>query len=384
MVALWLSAVTAPRPIVPDYRGANLVNVVPGLLRAPGERPSWFPAPLAHARQVLLLVADGLGWLQLHERAHLAPVLSGMPGGPITTVAPSTTATALTSITVGAAPAVHGVVGFRVVVEGPAGPEVLNVLRWRTPSGDARPFVDPLEFQPLEAFGGRPVPVVSKAEFAGTGFSDAHQRGALLASWVVTSSLPVEARRLLAGGEPLVYAYYEGIDKVAHVHGFGAHYDAELAALDRLVGDLLDVLPPGAALAVTADHGQVEVGPRARTLDERVAALTAMTSGEARFRWLHADGGGPAAVERLAAAAEEVYGQEAWVATVGAVEEQGWFGGRLDDRVRGRLGDVALVPHEPVGYLDARDPSERILACRHGSLTPEEMLVPFVARSLVL
>ena len=41
-----------------------------------------------------------------------------MTGGPITTVVPSTTATALTSIATGEAPCRHGVMGYRVRVEG--------------------------------------------------------------------------------------------------------------------------------------------------------------------------------------------------------------------------------------------------------------------------
>ena len=55
-------------------------------------------------------------------------------------------------------------------------------------------------------------------------------------------------RRLLAAGEPFVYAYYDGLDKVAHEHGLGEHYAEELRIVDRLVGDLIEVLPPGAVL----------------------------------------------------------------------------------------------------------------------------------------
>ena len=47
-----------------------------------------------------------------------------MEGGAITTVAPSTTATALTSIATGLAPAQHGIVGYRMLVDD----DVLNVL----------------------------------------------------------------------------------------------------------------------------------------------------------------------------------------------------------------------------------------------------------------
>jgi predicted AlkP superfamily phosphohydrolase/phosphomutase len=71
----------------------------------------------------VLLALDGLGWDQLEERRHLAPTLAGMAGGAITTVAPSTTATAMSSLTLGCSPGEHGVVGYRINVRG----DVLNV-----------------------------------------------------------------------------------------------------------------------------------------------------------------------------------------------------------------------------------------------------------------
>lgn len=365
---------SAPPPVAPAYGDGSLADVVPALLAPGGARPGWLPAAAAEGPAVLL-VLDGLGWTQLEARRHLAPTMAAMAGGAITSVAPTTTATALTSITTGAPPARHGVVGYKVAVEGPSGREVMNVLRWRTASGDARGFVDPLAFQVLPAFAGRPVPVVSRREFEGTGFSTAHMQGARQAGWVVPSSLPVLVAREAAAGEALTYAYYEGVDKVAHVHGFGEEYDAELAAADRLVGDLLDALPPHVTLLVTADHGQVEVGGRAEPLDEGVLEAAELVSGEARWRWLHAR---PGAAGDLAAAALARYGDQAWVRTVDEVEEAGWLGGPLDTRARERLGDVAVIPWEPVGYLDAGDGDTR-LVCRHGSLTADEVLVPLLA-----
>jgi hypothetical protein len=370
-----------PSPVLPDYEGANLCRLVPAFLASPDGRPAWLPPALRTASQVVLLVVDGLGWLQLQSRGHLAPNLTAMAGGPITSVVPSTTAVALTSLTVGAPPAAHGVVGYRVVVEGPTGPEVLNVLRWRTPSGDARAFVDPRLFQPIQPFDGRPVPVVSKSEFTGTAFTDAHQRDTPVAGWSLASSLAVEVQQLLEGGEPFVYAYYEGIDKIAHIKGFGPYYDAELVALDRIVADLLGVLPTGAALAVTADHGQVQVGRAVVALDDRLIDETAMLSGEGRFRWLHAKPeGGSEAVDRLFKLADELYGDSAWVVTCQQMEDEGWFGGPLAPDVRARLGDVALIPFEPVAYLDPADTGDARLVCRHGSLTAEEMLVPLLGQ----
>jgi hypothetical protein len=367
---------TDPEPVLPDYGGACLDGLVPGLLAAPSDRPAWLPDGAGAARQVVLLVLDGLGWLQLRARPGLAPVLGDLTGGAITSVVPTTTATALTSISLGRPPAAHGVVGYRMVVPGPTGPEVLNVLRWRTQSGDARPFAPPERLQPGEAFLGRPVPVATRFEFAGSGFTLAHLRGGRLVGWALPSTLVVEVRRLLGDGEPFVYAYYDGIDKIAHIYGFGEHYDAELVAVDRLVGDLAAVLPAGAVLLVTADHGQVSVGRAAVAIDQAVMAHVALVSGEGRFRWLHAR---PGADADLVDAARSRYAGEAWVHTVEEVEALGWFGGPLTSESRARLGDVALVPHRPIAYLDPADPGDARLVCRHGSLTAEEMQVPLLA-----
>ncbi|HZQ27111.1 MAG TPA: alkaline phosphatase family protein [Acidimicrobiales bacterium] len=367
-----LSSPKAPAPVLPDYGGACIDAVVPSLLR--GLRPSWLPAEAAGARQVVLLALDGLGWEQLQERraAGLAPQLASMAGGPITTVAPSTTATALTSLVTGTPPAQHGVLGYRVATAH----GVLNVLRWRTPEGDARQTVPPAEFQRLPPFEGRPVPVVTRAEFARTGFTTAQFTGARLVGWRALSTLVVEVRALLEAGEPFVYAYYDGVDKVAHEYGFGAHYDAELAATDRLVADLCSVLPPGAVLVVTADHGQVQVGSALVTLDPDVLADVELLSGEARFRWLHLRPGVRA--DDVAALARSFYGELAWVHTRDEVIEAGWFGGPVPPDLVDRIGDVAVVPFQPVALLDPADTGETTLVCRHGSLTSAEMLVPLL------
>jgi hypothetical protein len=350
--------------------------MAPALLSAPGARPAWLPAPARTAEQVVLLVLDGLGWEQLGPRRALAPALDDMEGGAITSVVPTTTATALTSIALGQPPARHGVVGYRLRVDGPTGQEVLNVLRWRTVSGDARPFLPPLAFQPTPAFLGRGVPVVTKAEFLTSGFTIAHLSGARQVGWWQPSGLAVEVKALLAAGERFVYAYYDGVDKVAHISGFDAHYDAELVAADRLVADLRAVLPAGAVLVVTADHGQVEVGRAVFPVDPALVADTTMMSGEGRFRWLHAR---PGRADVLAEAARSRYRDEAWVWTLDELEAGGWFGGPLTAVMRQRLGDVALVPFLAVAYQDPADTGEQRLVCRHGSLTRAEMLVPCLA-----
>lgn len=363
---------SGPAPFLPDYRGGCVANVVPALL-AGGPAPAWLPEPVRGARPVVLLVLDGLGWDQLQDRARLAPTLAAMAGGPITSVAPTTTATALTSIVTGTAPGEHGIVGYRMHV---GDGRVLNVLRWRTEDGDARQSVPPGDIRTAPPFCGVSVPAVVRAEFAATGFTLAHLEGARLRGWRMASTLVTEVRQLLGTGEPFVYAYYDGIDKVAHEFGLGEHYDAEVAATDRLVADLLALLPDGAALVVTSDHGQVHVGQQLVKLDRRVLQGVWLQSGEGRFLWLHCE---PGAAARVRDAAEVCHGDVAWVRTRAEAVAEGWFGPSLSPDAEARLGDVALVPFAPLALVDPGDERPHTLVSRHGSLTRDEMLVPLLA-----
>jgi predicted AlkP superfamily pyrophosphatase or phosphodiesterase len=371
-------------PVLPDYDGGSLSSVMPALFSALAEEvsaPTWVPTPVQGARQIVLLVLDGLGWEQLQAFARSAPTLASATGGPITSVCPTTTATALTSLTTGVAPSVHGIMGYRLRVDldGPdsTGPgEVMNVLRWRTGRGDMRRRLPPPQFQKVAPFGGRAVPAVTRSEFASTGFTAAHLTGVRLFGWSVPSALVVNVRRLLGAGEAFVYAYYDGLDKVAHEHGLGDHYLQELTVVDRLVADLLGVLPPGAVLAVTSDHGQVEVGGATRLPAPALFDMVDLFSGEGRFRWLHVR---PGALRDAVDVATEAHGTEAWVRTKEQMVDEGWFGGSLTPEISRRLGDVALVARAPVAFLDPADTGETRLMGRHGSLTSAEMTVPFVA-----
>jgi hypothetical protein len=359
------------QPLLPDYGGACVVNVVPALLEPAADVPPWLPPGVADAEQVVLLVLDGLGWLQLQDRRPLAPNLCAMAGEPITTVAPSTTSTALTSIATGLTPGEHGVIGYRIDVAG----DVLNVLRWSIGGRDARVPVPPGSIQGVASFLGHRPAIVTRAEFRNSGFSQAHLDGSRFTGYRMTSTLVAETARVLRENEQFVYCYYDGIDKVAHEYGLGDVYDAELRSVDRLVADMQEILPPGAALVVTADHGQVDVGDRIVRLHPDVLAQTSMQSGEGRFRWLHAR---PGRAEALLEAATRHHAHEGWITTRDQAIAEGWFGPKVTEASRSRLGDVALVARDAIAFHDPDDTGPYVLIGRHGSLTPEEMLVPLL------
>jgi predicted AlkP superfamily pyrophosphatase or phosphodiesterase len=364
----------ATQPSIPDYAGGCIANVVPALFDRPDERPEWLPEPAYDAERVALVLLDGLGWEQLEPRRHLAPTLAGMAGGPITSVLPTTTATALTSLSTGVAPGEHGVIGYRIHVHG----EVLNILRWTTAAGDARHTIPPTKVQPQLSFLGHRPPVVTRAEFARTGFTLAHLDGVRLHGYRMASTLVTEVAQVLRSPEPFVYAYYDGIDKVSHEYGLGEHYDAELAAADQLVASVLEAVPPGTTVVVTSDHGQVQVGGNLIPLASDVMAHVSLQSGEGRFRWLHAR---PGHATALVDAARSSHSDTAWVLTRDEIIDAGWFGPVVSADAASRLGDVAIVARDDVAFIEPTDTGPYELVGRHGSATPAELYVPLLAQT---
>ena len=358
--------------VLPDYDGACTANVMRPLVEDPDNVPDWFPTRLDGVEQIVLLVLDGLGWHQMQERRDMLRGLSRMDAAMITTVAPTTTATALTSISTGLPPGEHGVIGYRMHLEGD---DVLNVLRWSTLKGDARETIPPETIQHDVAFGGQRPPIVVRAEFRDSGFTRAHLGGCRHVPYRMPSTLVAEILNQLGRGEPFVYAYYDGIDKVAHEYGLNTFFDSELVFVDRMVEYLVTSLPPGAALVITADHGEVDVGDRVLPPHPEVLSHTRAQSGEARFRWLHAVAGAEAA---LFDAATQHHGDVAWVVTRERVIDEAWFGPKVLPGPLSRLGDVALVAREDVAFEDPADTGPFHLQGRHGSMTAAEVHVPLL------
>ena len=361
-----LAAQAHAEPLLPVYGDGGISGVVPGLLGTT-------PAGKGDAPTVLLVV-DGLGWNQFKDRKHLLPTMAKMESRSITSVAPTTTAAGLPSISTGLPPGEHGLLGYRMEVGG----SVMNVLRWTDKRGDLRSVNPPNEVQPCPPFLGSRVPVVSKSIFAETGFTLAHLRGADHLGWRHVSAIAVEVGAQVRAGRKFVYAYYDGLDSVAHDKGFGPFYDAEIATVDRLVEDIMNVLPTGARLLVTADHGQVHVGDASVALGTDVLGLVRQQSGEGRFRWLHARNG---ATADLLAAAQQ-YADIAWVVSREQVIDEHWFGANIPSIHQQRLGDVALVARTNVTFDDPEENGPYALVCRHGSLTPDEMLVPLLSAAI--
>jgi len=265
------------------------------------------------------------------------------------------------------------------------GTGVVNALRWRLhPSGpDLGESLRPEDVQPLPTTFERAVAagietrVVSEAQFAKSPLTRAVQRGGRYVGVHALGDLAASALAALENAPSFCYAYHSQLDRMGHHYGPGSPaWRFQLRQVDRLVESLVDGLPPGRLLAVVADHGMVARDDTAVDLDEMPELLAGVRAigGEARAR--HVYSGPDARLDVLAAWRETLDGL-AWVVTRDEAIEAGWFGPRVSDRVRPRLGDIIVAARDRFTLLRRQaEPQESALIGQHGSVTSAEQLVP--------
>jgi hypothetical protein len=371
--------------VAPAYGTGSLADLLPAAGAVLGVREMadvlGLRERLAGVTKIGVLLVDGLGSYQLPLAAPLSPMVADLAagGGTLTAGFPSTTPVSLVTLGAGAVPGAHGILGF--TVRKPDG-GLLNHLHW----DDQGP--DPAVWQPVPTCfevaraAGIDVTVVSRPEFEGSGLTVSANRGAEYVGAPDWSSLADRMITALTEGDgpTLVHGYHPDVDKRGHEHGVGspAWQDA-VRDLDRLLERLVHRLPPGSALLVTADHGQLNVpaGDRLDLADlpSSAAGLVAV-AGEPRVRYLHTV---PGAAAEVIAAYREALGDKALVVGRDEAVAHGWFGPVAPDHLS-RIGDVVVVCQGRTVLLSRdREPARAAnLVAYHGALTAAEMSVPLL------
>jgi len=369
----------------PDPASPHLADVVPSVLAAMGvpgfENTIDVPGDIAAA---CVLLVDGLGAELLDTYTADAPVLAGLRGRILQAGFPSTTVAGLAAVGTGHRSGEHGLVGLSFRLPG-AG--VVNALRWRSHPGndDLRDRVPPEQVQPLPttferaAAAGVAVSVISGAEFTGSGLTRAVLRGGRYVGVHALGDLAACVRAALVDGG-FCYGYHGGLDLLGHVYGPGSSaWRMQLRQVDRLVESVVEGLPPGGLLAVVADHGMVEV-PAADAVDADGCAVlldgVQAIGGEPRARHVYVRNG---AADAVLGAWREVMAERAWVVSRDDAIAAGWFGERVGDRVRRRIGDIVAAARGSSAVVRRTvEPLESSLIGHHGSLTDAEQRVPLL------
>jgi hypothetical protein len=340
-----------------------------------GESPS--------GRELVFLV-DGLGADFLSKYAEIAPTLARMAlHGTIATSFPSTTATSLATLTTGEMPGAHGMLGYTVQVPRSGG-RVLNSLKW-----DER--VDPVMWQPVPTLferasaAGITTTHVAAKRYENTGFTRAVFRGANYKGANIATDLISETVAALQKSPSFVYLYVNDVDSAGHSDGVGSDkWLAALKSVDELVNTLMQKLPKGTRIWLTADHGMINVEEKI-VLGQENELLTdiAVIAGEPRMRHLYLSADSANAEQEVISRWERALGAKVTMHTRQSAITEGLFGPTVSLDASERAGDVIAIAQGNLVLLDPeRADKEGAMVGHHGGDSVIESSVPLLQHTV--
>ena len=405
--------------VYPAYDGLSLRNIphtIAALLGAP--LPASAPldpavwggeSPDGQIERVVVVLTDGLAyrWLIqfLQEDPALGDLVAAVTGGrgpvPLTSISPSTTAAALSTLWTGASPAAHGMTGYRVYLRELSMATIPLFFRpalGGQPNGSLEAYgLRPETFLPVPglvghlAAAGVPTHVFLRYDFLNTGLSRIIHRGLPPEGGVAHANhadMWLRLRELLArtaGQRCYVNVYWEGVDTISHAYGSGNAYvraevREQMAGLAQILAD--PTVQDGRTLVlITADHGHADAP---HTIDfqreERAApiwnAMQGLVTGEQRLGFLHLRGGQRQTV--IDCIEGEFADTLTWLDPAEALAA-GLFGPEppYAETIH-RLGDLIVVPRLGWRVDDGVQLPTGPLISVHGGLSDWEMLTPLL------
>jgi hypothetical protein len=378
--------------ITPDYQGGSIVNLMSSIIRARGGGPDYPPLRLlppediVDTTNVVLLVVDGLGadWLGrrlpdglLHR--HLL--------GPITSVFPPTTASAITSFLTGDAPQQHALTGWYTYLRELGC--VLTVLPGNPRYGGVgyrKAGVDPARL-----FGHRPISerittrsvFVSPAYIAHSDFNLAHLGRAELHTFDKLGEMFRRTARAIRRSRELkyLYLYWPRLDAIGHEEGMeSAAALSHLLEIEQALNVFLqNIAGTDTLVLVTADHGQIDTTPE-ECIDladhpDLAQCLALPLCGEPRAAFCYVR---PRLVDVFEGYCRQVLGDALDLWPSQTLVDRGLFGlGKPHPRLAERVGDYVILMR---GNRVIRDwlPFEKTFqhVGVHGGLTLTELEVP--------
>lgn len=380
----------------PDYHDGSIVNLMRSVIVAlgdPDDTPADPHAPLSllppetvSADRVVLMVIDGLGHDYLLDTCPGGAIASALRGA-ITSVFPSTTATAITTFMTGLAPQQHAITGWFMWFKEVGA--VAAPLPFTTRVGNVH--LASMGVDSHRLLGSRPVAnvlavpsfVVQRQDLVDTAYTAAHRGEAEVRGYRSLAGFFDTTLGIVRGHRRcFVYAYWPQLDAIAHGVGVGARrVRKHLREIDARFGDFVAALGgTGTTVILTADHGFVDTVPESHTdladHPDLADTLVVPLCGEQRLAYCYVK---PDRREDFEAYVAETLGERCEAIPAEILLGEGYFGlGLAHPRLADRIGHYGLVMKANhvirQQLLGERHPHVHVGV--HGGTSDAEMRVP--------
>ncbi len=347
------------------------------------------------AKRVVVLLVDAMGYdiaKQVIEEERELEAFGEVHR--LSTVFPSTTVAALTTMATAALPIEHGMLGYVLYLKEYG--VLANMIEF-TPVGMPRDSllvkgVNPLNFletptiyEDLRNYGASPLLITANA-FKESALSKMLNSGASVQGYTAKTDMMTKIRKAIESGKyAYIYAYWPMVDAMGHVYGPPSEEYTEevrdtLLRFKNIVIDKLDSkVINETSFLILADHGQMYADWKKDFVlsaqSEFVETLETMPCGEPRMLYLYTKD-----IEETVKKGMEFFkGNVEFVESREALKA-GLFGNAIPSpRGLERIGDLLALPLKGYSFTVKYLGNERHLKGKHGGLSEEEMEIPLLS-----
>ncbi len=399
--------------IPPEYNNRSILNIpasaaylmdIPGFKHNPVDKSLLEPIRDG-AKNIILILMDALAfhrlekWLAEEENLVWHKLLKAGFLTPVTSICPSTTCAAITSYWTDSPAVEHGVMGYEMWLKEfgiTANMISHKPITYRQPGGDLTlAGFDPEKYLTVESntnqFLEQGVEVHAFQHFAiiNSGLSrmfmqnaDRHPISSAPDMWISIREL-LESRK---DKSKYIWTYWDRLDGISHLHGPDSERaKAEFMDFSRSFETFfLDRLDPNlkkdTVVMLAADHGQITTDNTEDHYDlnnhpDFIDMLHLTPTGENRLAYLHIK---PGKVNSVKDYINNTWPDQFIMIDPEEAVTSGLFGaGTPHPDIYNRLGDLIVAAKGNAFWWWANKPNP--LIGRHGGLSAEEMLVPFLA-----
>ncbi len=363
--------------------------------------------------KVVLFVLDGFGYNQFtryhNEHKFLSSLAKKSEVFPLTSIFPSQTTNALTTLNTGLTPQEHGLFEYYIYIK--EVDRIVNTLSFEPLGSRIRNELLEKGFSPEILFNGPSIQSKLKdagiksfthiyASYAYSHYSKLLYKDSTFIPSLKSSDLIVTLKKKLKkeSGPAYFFVHLSNLDTISHEYGPTSYeYNAELSAISYLLNkELIEKIDPQTAketlILLTADHGGVNIVPNDTTylnsfsdvlgnLEQGKTGNPILPTGSARDVFLHVK---PDKLLETQDLLLKRIGNKAKIVETKQAINDGLFGrGEVGKQFVDRAGNLLILPYrnETVWFEHFKDIKYNPIG-QHGGLSPEEMIVPLAVTKL--
>ncbi|MBN2458264.1 alkaline phosphatase family protein [Candidatus Woesearchaeota archaeon] len=380
---------------LPNYRDGSIVNLMSSIRNALGDRSAIYDElrllpskELKDAKNIVLIVIDGLGYTFLEKQAKGTVFRKGLKGA-MTSVFPATTASAITTFATGAAPQQHAFTGWFMHLKeiGVVFTTLLFNPRFGGPALSTNGFTVQ---QVLKAKGISErlkacSYLVTARSIMNSDFTQAISGSSKRVGCNTLNDFFMQMEKSIRSHnrKKFIFAYWPEFDSIAHKNGIGSkqakkHYDELCRSLERFLKQIMDTKT---TLIITSDHGLIDTTKdRMIQLEEHPELLDCLTlplCGEPRAAYCYVH---PSKAERFEAYVKTKLKKYCSLHKSQDLIDKNIFGlSEPDPSLFDRVGDYVLIMKENYIIKDMILKKERDFHIgNHGGVSRDEMIVPLI------